>query len=186
MKRRRDLGYVKGLDEYELRLQMIVPNIQRLQAASRQRGIEVIFTRLRGMTKDGRDCSRGHKELGYLFPPNSKETEILEELAPMGDEMVFDKTAGSVFNATNLHYVLQNMDIRNLVLVGVMTAGCVESAARDAKDLGYRVIVVEDCCAAYTQEQHENSIRVMRETYAKIKTTAEVLSSISSPVLKGS
>jgi nicotinamidase-related amidase len=110
-----------------------------------------------------------------MFPPGSKDAEILEELAPAGDEMVFDKTTGSVFNSTAIHYVLQNLGIRNLVMVGVMTGGCVESAARDAKDLGYRVIVVEDACASWTDQMHAFAIRVMGEVFAKIKTTDEVL-----------
>jgi ureidoacrylate peracid hydrolase len=97
----------------------------------------------------------------------------------MGDEMVFDKTTGSVFNSTSIHYVLQNVGIQNLIIVGVMTGGCVESAARDAKDLGYRVLVVDDACGTWTNEMHEFSLRVLNEVFAKIKTTDEVLAALA-------
>jgi nicotinamidase-related amidase len=175
LRQRRDRGYGEGVGEYVARLQTVISNIQRIQEAFRARRFEVMFTRIRSVTRDGRDRSPTHKQFGYLFPPGSREAEILEELAPRQDEIIFDKTSGGVFNSTNIHYVLQNMHIQTLVLVGVVTSGCVESAARAANDLGYDVIVVEDGCAAYTQEFHEYSIRVMRETYAKIRTTEEVL-----------
>jgi len=178
-KHRRDHGYTNGLDYMERRLELIVPNIQRLQAVCRTRGIEVVFTRIRSLTTDGRDRSLAHKELGHMFPPGSREAEILDELAPVGDEMVFDKTTGSVFNSTSIHYVLQNIGVRTLLMVGVMTGGCVESAARDAKDLGYRVVVIDDACGTWTHEMHEFALRVMNEVFAKIKTTDEVLAMLS-------
>jgi ureidoacrylate peracid hydrolase len=140
--------------------------------------MEVVFTRIRSITADGRDRSLAHKELGHMMPPGSRDSEILDQLAPAGDEMVFDKTTGSVFNSTNIHYVLQNIGIRNLVMVGVMTGGCVESAARDAKDLGYRVLVVDDACATWTLEMHRFALRVMSEVFAKIKTTDEILAAL--------
>lgn len=174
-KYRREHGFTNGLEYVDRRLRLIVPNIARLQAACRACGVEVLFTRIRSLTRDGRDRSLAHKELGHMFPPGSQDAEILKEVAPAGDELVFDKTTGSVFNSTNIHYVLQNIGIRNLIMVGVMTGGCVESAARDAKDLGYRVLVVDDACGTWTHEMHEFALRVMNEVFAKIKTTDEVL-----------
>jgi nicotinamidase-related amidase len=177
-KYRREHGYTHGLDEVAQQLRVIVPNIQRLQVAFRSRGMEVVFTRIRSMTHDGRDRSLAHKELGHMMPPGSRDSEVLDEIAPAGDELVFDKTTGSVFNSTNIHYVLQNIGIKNLVMVGVMTGGCVESAARDAKDLGYRVLVVDDACATWTLEMHRFALRVMNEVFAKIKTTDEILAAL--------
>lgn len=177
-KYRRERGYTNGLDEVDQQLRVVVPNIQRLQAAFRERRMEVVFTRIRSMTSDGRDRSLAHKELGHMMPPGSRDSEILDELAPVGDELVFDKTTGSVFNSTTIHYVLQNIGIRNLVMTGVMTGGCVESAARDAKDLGYRVLVVDDACATWTLEMHRFALRIMNEVFAKIKATDEILAAL--------
>jgi nicotinamidase-related amidase len=177
-KLRREKGYTDGLDHFADRLKVIVPNIQRLLSACRLRGAEVVYTRIKAMTRDGRDRSAIHKELGIHFPAGSREAEILDEIKPANDEMVFDKTTGSVFNSTNIHYVLRNVGIETLLMVGVMTSGCVESAARDAKDLGYHVIVVEDACATWTHDMHVASIRVMNEVFAKIKSTDDVLAAL--------
>lgn len=178
MAHRRQVGQLAGLDYFAERLGVIVPNIQRLQAACRGAGVEVIFTRIQSMSASGRDRGGAHRDLKIACPPGSKDAEILAEIAPLHDELVFSKTAGSSFNGTTLHYVLGNMGIKNLVLVGVMTSGCVESAARDAKDLGYGVIVVEDACATWSEEMQRASVRVLGEVFAKIKTTAEVLAAI--------
>ncbi len=178
MARRRAMGQLVGLDYYAERLGLIIPNIQRLQAACRERGIEVIFARIQALTKNGRDRGGAHKALDIFCAPGDKESQILEELAPLGDEMVFSKTAGSVFNGTNIHYVLSNMGIKNLVMVGVMTSGCVESAARDACDYGYGVIMVSDACASWSEELHNASLRVMNGVFARVKSTDEVLNAL--------
>jgi len=175
----REAGFEKDLEYYRERLALIVPNIRRLQDAFRAAGMEVIHTRIQSMTADGRDRGPSHKKLGHAAPAGSKEAQILDELKPRGDELVFNKTAGSVFLSTNITYVLRNMGIRNLVVVGVVTTGCVHTAVTDAADLGFHVALVEDGCASIVPEMHRNSIRILRDVYAKILTTEEVISRIT-------
>ncbi len=175
----REAGFEKNLEYYRERLALIVPNIRRLQDAFRAAGMEVIHTRIQSMTADGRDRGPSHKKLGHAAPPGSKEAQILDELKPRGDELVFNKTAGSVFLSTNITYVLRNMGIRNLVVVGVVTTGCVHTAVTDAADLGFHVALVEDGCASIVPEMHRSSIRILRDVYAKIMTTEEVISRIT-------
>lgn len=174
-KQRREQGFLDGLDYIAERIDFIVPNIARLQQAFRERGMEVVFARICAMTKDGRDRSKAHKDLKNHSPDGSREAMILDELAPVGDELVFDKTGGSVFNSTTIHYVLGNMGIRKLVFVGMMTGGCVESSLRDAKDLGYDVIMVADGTGTWTAAMQENSEQVVDEVFGKVKDTGEVI-----------
>ena len=86
-----------------------------------------------------------------------------------------------------IDYVLRNIGIRNLVVVGVVTSGCVENTVRDAADRSYAVVVVEDCCATWTPEKHKAAINAMDETSAKIKMTDEMIGIIEllEPVLLG-
>jgi nicotinamidase-related amidase len=130
------------------------------------------------MTRDGRDRSPEHKALDMHAAPGSQDAEFLPEIAPVGDEIVFSKTAGGVFSSTNIHYVLRNLGIQTLVACGVSTAGCVEGAVRAARDLGYDVVVVEDACAAWTEALHVGAIHVMREVFAKIKRADEVIAAL--------
>ena len=94
--------------------------------------------------------------------------------------MVFSKTTGSVFNGSNIHRMLISMGLANLVVVCVMTSGCVECAARDAEDPRYRVVVVDDACPTWSEELHRALLRVLDEVYARIKITEEVLRDMSS------
>jgi nicotinamidase-related amidase len=160
------------------RLDLIVPNIRRLQDAVRAAGLEVIHVRIASMTADGRDRGPSHKKLGHAAAPDSGEAEILPALAPVGDELVFSKTAGSVFCATNIEYVLRNLGIETLVVTGIVTTGCVHTAVTDAADRGFHVILVEDGCGALVPEMHWASIRILRDVYAKVLSTAEVLARV--------
>lgn len=175
---KRSRGLTAGLDDYAKAMSVVVPNIRRLQDGFRARGIEVMFSRNQSATQDGRDRGRSQKNLAILCPPGSKDATILAEIAPAGDEIVFNKTTGSVFNSSPIHYVLNSMGTENLVMCGVMTSGCVESAVRDASDLGYGVIVASDACASWTEALHSASLRVMHGVFARIMDTEEVLNAI--------
>ncbi len=67
---------------------------------------------------------------------------MIDAIAPDDDEIVLPKTSSSVFNSTNIHYLLRNMSVTHLVLCGCVTDQCVEHAVRDACDLGYYVTLV--------------------------------------------
>jgi len=158
---------------------IVVPNTVRLQTAFREYGLEVVHTRIKSLTKDGRDRSEGHKRLKLLAPPGSKEAEFLEEIAPIEDEIVIDKTASGVFPSTNLHYVLQNMDINALFVLGVYTNECVESTVRYACDLGYFVTVIDDACATVTPALHDASLATLKDRYARVVDTEQALQDLA-------
>lgn len=157
---------------------MVLPNMRMLQDTFRVHGLEVIHCRICALTRDGRDRGAGHRRLGLLAAPGSKEAEFIEEVAPQGDEIIINKTASGVFSATNLHYVLGNLGIRTLFLTGVYTNECVETTARDACDLGYFVTVIDDACATVTENLHYASLSTLRDRYARISSTREVLGQV--------
>lgn len=171
----------EGVDYYFDRLQQtVLPGLRKLQDCFREAELEVMHCRIQSLTQDGRDRSAGHRRLGLLVPPGSKEAEFIPEVAPQGDEIVINKTASGVFSSTNIHYVLSNMGIRSLYLAGVYTNECVETAARDACDLGYFVTVVDDACATVTPRLHEASLATLRDRYARISNVREVLEEVAS------
>jgi len=158
--------------------QRVLPNVQRLQHAFRAHDLEVVHIRIQSLTRDGRDCSTGHKRLKLLATPGSKEAEFIEAVAPRGDEIVINKTASGVFSSTNLHYVLKNMGVGSLFVVGVYTNECVETTVRDACDLGYLVTMVEDCCTTVTPELHEATLKTLRDRYARIISVDQAIADI--------
>jgi ureidoacrylate peracid hydrolase len=155
-----------------------IPNMQRLQAACRAGGIEVLYTVIENLTRDGRDRSLDYKISGLDVPRGSWDAKVLDEIAPGADEIVLPKTSSSVFISTNIDYVLRNLGVRSLIVAGALTDQCVDSAVRDACDLGYLVTVVTDACATLSQERHDWSLRNNRG-YARQVTTDQMVQEIA-------
>jgi nicotinamidase-related amidase len=103
--------------------------------------------------------------------------QIVEEVKPVGDEPVVRKPRMNPFFGTALESMLRSRDIDTVVLMGVATEFVVEAAARHAADADFRVIVLEDCCAAFSDEAHKVSLHIM-DHLATIATSADFLQSI--------
>jgi len=155
-----------------------LPNMVRLQQACRRSGIEVTYTLIESLTADGRDRSLDYKITGFNVPKGSPDAKMVDELAPADDEIVFPKTSSSVFISTNIDYVLRNLGTKYLIIAGCLTDQCVDSAVRDACDLGYLVTVPTDACATLSPERHDWSLRNNRG-YCRQITTQELLEEIA-------
>lgn len=149
-----------------------IPNIRRLQDACRAAGVEVMFTTIESLTLDGRDRSLDYKITGFNVPKGSWDGRVVEEIAPAGDEIVLPKSSSSVFVSTHIDYVLRNLGVRQLVLVGLVTDQCVESAIRDACDLGYLVTQVTDACMTYSEARQAASIAAIGGYCRQVTTGA--------------
>jgi ureidoacrylate peracid hydrolase len=155
-----------------------LPNMVLLQQACRRSGIEVTYTIVESLTANGRDRSLDYKITGFHVPKGSPDAEMLDELAPADDEIVFPKTSSSVFISTNIDYVLRNLGTQYLIIAGCLTDQCIDSAVRDACDLGYLVTVPTDACLTQSAERHEWSLRNNRG-YCRQVTTAALLEEIA-------
>lgn len=151
-----------------------LPNMQRLRDAARCSGIEVMYTTIESLTKDGRDRSLDYKITGFNVPKGSWDGRPLDALAPDEDEIWLRKSSSSVFISTNIDYVLRCLNVRQLVISGLVTDQCVEGAIRDACDLGYLVTQVTDACLTYTSERQEASIKAIKG-YCRQVTTDELI-----------
>ena len=156
----------------------VVPNMQRLQAGCRAAGIEVMYTVIRNLTRDGRDRSLDYKITGFSVPPDSWEGQVLDAIKPAPDEMVIPKTSSNVFVSTNIDYVLRNLSTKYLVISGIVTDQCIATAATTACDLGYLVTLITDSCATYTQDRHDFTLQAIKG-YCRQRTTDEFLREIA-------
>jgi len=155
-----------------------VPNMRLLQSACRKGGVEVIYTVIESLTRDGRDMGLDYKISGLFCPRGSRDAGVIDEIAPIGDEIVIPKTSSSVFISTNIHYVLGNLGVKHLILCGVLTDQCIDSTVRDACDLGYLVTLVTDACAAESEERHRNAI-INNRGYCRQMTTSEMVAELA-------
>lgn len=155
-----------------------LPNMVLLQQACRRARIEVTYTIIESLTADGRDRSLDYKITGFNVPKGSPDARMVDELTPSEDEILFPKTSSSVFISTNIDYVLRNLGTRYLIIAGCLTDQCVDSAVRDACDLGYLVTVPTDACVSLSAERHVWSLRNNRG-YCRQRTTQELLNEIT-------
>lgn len=156
---------------------LVLPRMQRLQAAARRAGVEVMYTTIESLTQDGRDRSLDYKITGFNVPKGSWDGKVVDEIAPIGDEIVLPKSSSSVFVSTHIDYLLRNLGVQQLILSGVLTDQCVESAIRDACDLGYLVTQVTDACATFTDARQAASIAAIKG-YCRQMTTDELVAEL--------
>jgi biuret amidohydrolase len=95
------------------------------------------------------------------FPPDAPATQLIPELAPSPQEVVFDKVTMSAFEGTPLDIVLRDCGIVSVAIVGVALEVGIEPTARHAADLGYLPIVVTDACGAGDQAAGERSLEAL-------------------------
>ena len=152
----------------------VLPNLAALVAASRAAGIEVLYTVMENLTRDGRDRGLDYKLSGISVPKGSWEAKVLDAVAPGEDEIVLPKTSSSVFNSTNIDYLLRNLGVEELVVVGFLTDQCIDHTVKDAADRGYYVTCIRDACMANTWARHEAALACFAG-YCRTLTTAECL-----------
>jgi biuret amidohydrolase len=156
---------------------IVVPRTVKLLAQVRKAGIECLFARIASHTRDGRDRSLSQKMPGWnnlLLPKNDRPSQIVPELAPVGDEIVVTKTTDSALTGTNLRLILHNLGIKNVICVGIFTDQCVSSTVRSLADESFNVVVVEDCCAASTDGLHRKELEIINMIYCHVVSSSEL------------
>ena len=156
---------------------VVVPNGQRLIAACRQADVEVMYTVVESLTLDGRDRSLDYKISGIFAAKGSWEAEVIDELRPDPNDIIIPKTSSSLFNSTNFEYVLRNLRIEYLMVMGVVTDQCVETAVRDGCDRGFLMTVVDDACATSSEARHRESL-VGIKGYCRVRSTAQIVAEL--------
>lgn len=140
----------------------VIDVAKRVIDAARAAGAQVAYTRVA--------FAEGHADLVTNIPllgvvaqqgsllNNTPATEIIDELKPEADDWNIANPKVSAFASSDLDERLRGAGIDTVVIFGVATNISVESTGRSAGDLGYRVVIVEDACAAADQATHDATI----------------------------
>ena len=156
---------------------IVIPNTADMVEWARANQIEVIFARIACLKNDGRDRSLSQKKPGFnylLMPKDSEKSQIVKELSPQGDEISIIKTTDSALTGTNLRLTLHNMGITSVIVTGIFTDQCVSSTVRSLADESFDVLVLEDCCAAATDEIHHQELKIINMIYCHVLQTEDV------------
>ena len=158
--------------------QIVVPNIARLINAGRLSKAEIMFTVIASLTQDGRDRSLDYKQSNFHFAAGSVETAVIDELQPLGDEIILPKTSSSLFNSTNFEYLLRNIGIDTVVVTGFLTDQCIDHTVRDGADRGFRMVCPSDACTTDTETRHLNALLAFKG-YCRQADTATLVAELT-------
>jgi ureidoacrylate peracid hydrolase len=156
-----------------------VPRILRLIDAARQAGMLVIFVRaiydpdvLSGPMRERN--ARLNMELPRCIS-GSWGAEFYQ-VKPLPGEPVIIKHRYSAMVGTPLLDLLEQRGVRSLLLSGVATDTCVESAGRDAYFSDYYVTLVEDCCGGASEEDHRLALKRFNRDYGLVVNSSDIIS----------
>jgi len=187
-------GFGEALGNDVSRLNAAVRPCMALLESARDNGLFVIHTREghRAVMADAPKAKveRGAPSLrigdsgpmGRILIRGEPGHDIVPDLYPRPGEAIIDKPGKGAFFATDLHLILQNRGIENLIVCGVTTEVCVNTTVREANDRGYRCIVPSDCCASYFQEFHDVALRMIKAQggiFGWVSDSARVIEALS-------
>jgi nicotinamidase-related amidase len=165
-----------------------IPNARRLLDGFRRAGRPVVYTRHGPLLPDGSDmiARRRRRDTDSvrttntptLWSKGSFEHEVIAEMAPRPGELVVDKNTSSAFNSTGIEWLLRNIGIETIVVVGMATDMCVETTSRDAADRGFNVIIAEDASATFFEEHHRAALSGFARVFGQVWQTGEVIAAM--------
>lgn len=160
-------------------VEAVLDNTNNVLATARDKNIPVVYVTV-SFTDGYPDAPVETHPLYKLVSDNrmvlasERGGAIHSDVEPQNDELVLNKTSVDPFTTTRLAQHLQILDVNTVIIMGVWTNFAVESTARTAADLGYRVIVVGDACGSNSDENHEFATANILPMFATVADTSDV------------
>ena len=150
-------------------------SINQLTAFARASGFPVIWVR-QEFESDLSDAFLDMKRENIrMFIKNTPGARILDELVRDESDIEIVKKRYSMFYGTALEKLLQELDADPLILAGVNTHACIRTAAIDAYQRDFQVIIVRDCVASKDLTHHEITLDYLDGGVATVTTIGELV-----------
>ncbi|WP_083715096.1 cysteine hydrolase family protein [Bradyrhizobium brasilense] len=156
----------------------IIPRTAQLFAAARKAGMLIIFANAAfwpnhvGLIQNNA-LFRTVAERGGAFIRGSTGVSVIPELGAVDSDIVVEHSRMSVFHGSDLQSILIGHGIDTVAFTGVATNVAVDHSVRDAAQLGYRTLLIEDCCCSSEPSYHEASLKSLRVIATNIITAHE-------------
>lgn len=161
-----------------------VDALQDLLKAARAKGLPIIYTtgdKRPDLQKMGATAMK--KTAVVMTQPGRNDlrdgNDIVDEIAPAGNDIVIKKTKPSAFFGTPLISQLVAMRVDSLFITGGATSGCVRASAVDAFSNNYPATLIADCCFDRFEASHVMSLFDLGAKYAEIATSAQAIARIN-------
>ncbi|MGQ0544594.1 MAG: isochorismatase family protein [Betaproteobacteria bacterium] len=167
----------------------IVPNINGLTARLRPLGVPVVWVvhanRLHEDRSDWevffnhvvRNPEVRRRMAESLAPERQKVWQELE-VAPGDITVVKNRYSALAHGASTLERVLRNLGVDTVLVAGTKTNVCCDSTARDAMMLDFKSVMVSDCCAALSDDEHLAALETFIQQFGDVMTADEALASL--------
>jgi ureidoacrylate peracid hydrolase len=161
----------------------IVAPINRLAAELRRRGVPVIWV-LHENRKDGRDwagffdafVAPGRRaEAAAALAGGSEQQKLWPELEVRAEDVRVSKNRYSAFIRSDFEKMLRQRSIDTLLIAGTKTNVCCECTARDAMMLDYKVVLLSDCTAALSDEEHRATLENVIQQFGDVLSADEAI-----------
>jgi nicotinamidase-related amidase len=164
------------------RMEDMKPYLDRLSSvirSAREAGFRIIH--IRTVFRPGFvDASPQNKSIAKvvawgILTEGSKSAEIHDAIVPDKSDVIINKSRGSAFHGCDLETVLRSLDVETIVITGLTTSGVVLSTVRQAADMDYRLVVLEDLCKDRDPESHDILVRKIFPKQAEVLSSAKWL-----------
>ena len=169
----------------------IVANINRLSARMRQLGVKVIWVTHANSSVDGKSDWPGfydhfvnaevRKKTMESVKPGGEGQKIWSELEVEPDDIQVLKNRYSalISGSSSLERTLRSDGIDTLLIAGTKTNVCCEATGRDAMMLDFKTVIVSDCCAALSDDEHRATLETFIQQFGDVMTADEVESALT-------
>jgi ureidoacrylate peracid hydrolase len=162
----------------------IVPAINELSGGLRKLDVPVIWVLHANSHKDGRsdwDMFFSHvvadevraKTLESLVPGRQAVWSELE-VTPADHMVIKNRYSAFISGSSQLERLLRSLGIDTVLIAGTKTNVCCEATARDAMMLDFKVVLVSDCCAALSDDEHRATLENIIQQFGDVMTGHEV------------
>jgi len=168
----------------------IVSNINRLSAAVRELGVQVIWVTHANSSSGGKSDWPGFFDNFVADEVRSKTIAGLEpgaegqqiwpelEVAPTDAKIFKNRYSALISGASSLERQLRSQGIDTIMIAGTKTNVCCESTARDAMMLDFKTVMLSDCCAALSDEEHRATLETFIQQFGDVMTADEALTAL--------
>lgn len=167
----------------------IVPNINRLAARLRALGVPVVWVvHANSLHEDRSDWEvffnhvvrnpEVRRRMAESLAPERQKVWQELEVAPGDITVVKNRYSAFAHGASTLERVLRNLGVDTVLVAGTKTNVCCDCTARDAMMLDFKSVLVSDCCAALSDDEHLATLETFIQQFGDVMSADEVLASI--------
>jgi ureidoacrylate peracid hydrolase len=114
------------------------------------------------------------KTIESLSPGRQRVWEGLEQ-NPDDITVIKNRYSALIAGSSNLERVLRNLGVDTLLIAGTKTNVCCESTARDGMMLDFNIVMLSDCCAALSDDEHQAALETIIQQFGDVMTAEETL-----------